>query len=399
MFALTLLSNFHFKNEMIALFISKMKGYNRIMNYIWENKNWPNFVYTSSLVSEALKGLYEEKEKTSIAYSVIDNQTKNLLITKNLTEDIVSSLSIEGESIDVDSVYSSVSKHLDIAFTGKSKDSAYAQSIFSMISDALENHNTLTAQRLFEWNYKLFENKAGLKPKQIGKYRVGPEYVMKFTGKKNEVVYEAVPPQYVEKEMNNLLDFINNTTLDCFLKAAIASLWFVIIHPFEDGNGRISRAIADYIISKNEDESFHAFNISTGILKNRASYYNQIQIASVDNQSMDISPWCIWFLNLVTQCIEQSRLILKTTLSTTAFMKSLDPNEFNSREMSMLYKLADGSFFGKLTTEKWMKITKCSNTVAFRDIQHLVQKGFLIPSGENGRKTGYYFNNLFQQSL
>ena len=361
------------------------------MSYIWENSNWPHFVYNSPSVAIELKKLYAEKEKSDIAYSMIDSQTRNLLITKNLTEDIVSSLSIEGESIDVDSVYSSVSKHLDIIFTGKSKDSAYAQSIFSMVSDALENHAPLTEERLFEWHIKLFENKAGLKPKQVGKYRDGAEYVMKVAGKSSEVIYEAVPATLVEKEMKVLLDFVNNVSLDCFLKAAIASLWFVIIHPFEDGNGRISRAIADYIISRDAGEAFHAFNISTGILKNRSAYYEQIQVVSVNNQELEIYPWCVWFLDMVTNCIKQSRLMLKKTLETSAFMKGLDPNEFNSREMSMLYKLADGSFFGKLTTEKWMKINKCSNTVAFRDIQHLVQKGFLKPSGENGRNTGYYF--------
>ncbi len=362
------------------------------MSYIWQNANWPNFIYDTPAVSASLERLYAEKEKCDIAYSMIDNQTKNLLATKSLTEDIVSSLSIEGETIDVDSIYSSVSKHLNVEFTGKSKDSAYAQSIFSMVTDALENPTALSADRLFMWQVKLFENKAGLKPKQIGKYRVGAEYVMKFTGKKSEVIYEAVSPQFVAGEIDKLLDFINKADLDCFLKAAIASLWFVIIHPFEDGNGRISRAIADYIISKASSDTFHAFNLSTGILKDRSSYYEQIQKASVDNPNMDISSWCVWFLETVTNCIEKARLELKRTLSTTAFMKNLDPNEFNSREMSMLYKLADGSFFGKLTTEKWMKMTKCSNTVAFRDIQHLVSKGYLVPSGEAGRNTGYYFN-------
>ena len=368
-----------------------MKGYNRSMSYIWENNKWPHFTYDSPTVSVELKSLYAEKEKTDTAFSMIDSQTRNLLLTKNLTEDIVSSLSIEGESIDVDSVYSSVSKHLAIVFTGKSKDSAYAQSIFSMVEDALENHASLTEERLFQWNVRLFENKAGLRPKQVGEYRDGKEYVMKVAGKNSEVIYEAMPPHLVEKEMKALLDFVNNAKLDCFLKAAIASLWFVIIHPFEDGNGRISRAIADYIISRDAGETFHAFNISTGILKNRATYYEQIQKASANNENMDIAPWCVWFLGMVKDCIEQSRLMLKKTLTTSSFMKGLDPNEFNSREMSMLYKLADGSFFGKLTTEKWMKITKCSNTVAFRDIQHLVKKGFLKPSGENGRNTGYYF--------
>ena len=370
-----------------------MKGYNDLMSYIWESSKWPNFIYDSKAVSETLASLYQEKQQCDIAYSLIDTQTRNLLATKNLTEDLVSSLSIEGESIDVDSVYSSVSKHLNITFTGKSKDSAYAQSIFSMVEDALENHSPLTHQRLFDWHVKLFENKAGIKPKNIGMYRVGPEYVMKVAGKTSQIIYEAVRAQNVTGEMDTLLDYVNNSKEDCFLKAAVASLWFVIIHPFEDGNGRISRALADYIISNDAGEAFHAFNLSTGILKDRQDYYNQIQLASANNPSMDITEWVVWFLKLVAKCIEQARLELKRTLNTTAFMKSLDPSEFNSREMSMLYRLADGSFFGKLTTEKWMKMTKCSNTVAFRDIQHLVQKGFLIPTGETGRNTGYYFND------
>lgn len=362
------------------------------MSYIWENKDWTNFVYDASSISKALQALYCEKQKTDIAYSIIDSQTRNLIVAKNLTEDIVSSLSIEGETIDVDSVYSSVSKHLDLVFSGKSKDNVYAKSIFEMVSDALENHEPLTHERLFDWNKKIFEQKAGIKPKNIGLYRTGPEYVMKISGKTSEVVYEAVKPEKVKLEMDKLLVFINEKAdVDPFLKAAIASLWFVIIHPFEDGNGRISRAIADYIISKNAGEGFHAFNISTGILKNRETYYKKIQEVSINNSALDISSWLLWFLDMVANCIAQSRLILSKTLQTIAFMKNLDPNEFNSREMSMLYKLADGSFFGKLTTDKWMKITKCSKTVAFRDIQHLVQKGFLVPSGEAGRNTGYFF--------
>ena len=379
------------------LFISKMKGYNDLMSYIWENSQWPNFDYELQVVSEALTHLNAEKQRCNIAFSVIDTQTKNLLTTKNLTEDIVASLSIEGESIDVDSVYSSVSKHLDVVFTGKSKDSAYAQSIFSMVTDALENPAPMTVQRLFNWHRKLFENKAGIRPKNIGIYRNGPEYVMKVASKSSQVVYEAVRPQFVATEMDRLLDYVNSSNENCFVKAAIASLWFVIIHPFEDGNGRISRALADYIISKDEGDTFHVFNLSTGILKSRSSYYSQIQTASTNNPSMDITKWIVWFLELVTKCIEQARLTLKRTLATTAFMKTLNPNEFNSREMSMLYKLADGTFFGKLTTEKWMKMTKCSNTVAFRDIQHLVQKGFLTPSGEAGRNAGYYFNENFDK--
>ena len=276
---------------------------------------------------------------------------------------------------------------------GTSKDSAYAQSIVSMVADALENHEPLTHRRLFDWHMNLFENKAGIKPKTIGAYRKGPEYVMRVSGNIREIIYEAVPPECVHAEMDRLLSFINDeTALDPFVKAAAASLRFVIIHPFEDGNGRISRAIAGYLIRLNSCDAFHAFNISTGILKNRSSYHEQIQAASKDNPDMDVSNWVAWFLTMVSECIAQSMKTLKKTLSTTAFMKSLDPNEFNSRQMSVLYRLADSSFFGKLTTEKWMKMTTCSKTVAFRDIQYLVRKGFLISSDESGRNRGYYFN-------
>ncbi len=366
------------------------------MKYIWKNDAWPNFIYDD--VSDSLVRLYEEKNATDIAFSVIDDQTRRQMIAADLSQDMVSSLSIEGEAIDIDSVYSSVSKHLDVMFTGKSKDSAYAQSVLSMVTDALENHGPLTHQRLCDWNLRLFENKAGLHPKVMGEYRNGAEYFMKVSGKSQEIVYEAVRPENVPMEMGRFLEFVNgDDALDPFVKASIASLWFVAIHPFEDGNGRISRAIADYVINRSSNDGLHVFNLSSGILMDRDSYYDHIQVSLTDNPSMDISGWVVWFLDMVCDCFVRSRSALKKTLSTTSFMKSLDPNEFNSREMSMLYKLADGSFFGKLTTEKWMEMTKSSKTVAFRDIQHLVKKGFLIPSNGAGRNAGYHFNDMIVQ--
>lgn len=254
--------------------------------------------------------------------------------------------------------------------------------------DALEDHSPLTHQRLFEWNKKIFENKAGIKPKRIGEYRNKPKYIMRVFGKNSEVIYEAVQADEVYSEMDRLLEYINNSNEDLFVKASIASLYFVLIHPFEDGNGRISRVIVDYIISGKHSN----IHISTRILKDRSSYYDQIQRVS-SNSDLDVTSYVIWFLGIVTKCIVDSRLMLKRTLNTSLFMKSLDPSEYNSREMSMLYKLADGSFFGKLTTDKWIKMTKCSKAAAFRDIQHLVSKGFLVSSGEEGRNTGYYFNS------
>ncbi len=362
------------------------------MKYIWQNINWPNFVYDSSAVSASLESLEREKEKTDYAYSVIDRGTRNNLLAKEIAEDIVSSLSIEGEKIDYESVYSSAAKHFDVAFMGDAKNSLYAETVYRVVSDALENHEKITRERLFEWNRNLFINKAGVKPKVIGAYRISPEYVMKYHKMEGEVVYEAVSPEAVPEEMERLLEYINaDNGVNPFVKAAVASLRFVLIHPFEDGNGRISRALADYIISRDYGPAVHLFKISTGILRDRSSYYEKIQDVS-SGDSMDITGWVVWFLDMVRKCAVQSRETLKRTLSVTAFMKSLDPNEYNSREMSMLYRLSDGSFFGKLTREKWTKLMKCSDAAAYRDIQHLVEKGFLVPTGDNGRKAGYYFN-------
>lgn len=363
------------------------------MSYIWENESWPNFVYDELLVSKALERLRKDKYEADIAYSLIDDRVRMHLMAENVSEEIVSSLNIEGESIDINSVYSSVAKHLSITFAGKSKDSAYSKSITQMVWDALENHGPLTHQRLVDWNTRLFENIPGRRPKTIGSYRVGPEYVMKYSGKSSEIIYEAVGAERVYEEMDAFISFVNGEDeVDPFVKAAISSLWFVMIHPFEDGNGRISRAVADYIIASGCNSPFHAFNISAGILKNRKDYYEQIRLASCDNPGMNITNWVIWFLGIVADCIVESKDSLRRTLRSSAFMKRLDPNVFNSREMSMLYRLADGSFYGKLTTEKWMKMTKCSKAAAFRDIQHLVQKGYLLSSNDSGRNQGYFFN-------
>lgn len=363
------------------------------MGYIWQNSDWPHFVYDSTVISASLALLESEREKTDYAYSVIDTGTKNTILARNIAEDIVSSLSIEGEKIDYESVYSSAAKHLDVVFMGDAKNSLYADTVYRVVSDALENHEKMTHERLFEWNTNLFINKAGVKPKVIGAYRTSPEYVMKYHKMEGEVVYEAVCAEKVPEEMDRLLDYINaDNGISPFVKAAVSSLWFVLIHPFEDGNGRISRALADYIISRDYGSVVHLFKISTGILKDRSSYYEEIQNVS-SGDSMDITAWVVWFLDMVKGCIVQVRETLRKTLSVTAFMKSLDPNEYNSREMSMLYRLSDGSFFGKLTREKWAKLMKCSDTAAFRDIQHLVEEGFLIPTGENGKKAGYYFNS------
>ncbi len=360
------------------------------MSYIWQNNDWPCFVWDSSCVQDALIMVEREKEKADYAYSIIGSDVYDNILSRVITEDTVSSLSIEGEKIDYNEVYSCVRKQLFSDSFEKGRTSSYAESVVRVVNDAVRNHSAMTHERLFEWNRNIFINKAGIKPKIIGAYRTAPEYVMRYRKMEGDVIYEAVSADRVQSEMERLLSYINTDDDNVFVAAAVSSLWFVLIHPFEDGNGRISRALADYIISRDEGWK-ELYKTSPVILKRKSEYYDEIERVASSN-TLDITNWLIFFLSVINESIVTSMDVLRKTLRTTTLMKSLDPNEYNSREMSMLYTLSDGSFYGKLTTEKWAKMMKCSSTVAYRDIQHLVKRGFLIPSGDGGRSTGYYFN-------
>lgn len=201
------------------------------MRYICQNRDWPAFVYDSSSVSESLALLEAEREKVDYAYSIVDTSTRKIVMTGTTAEDIVSSLAIEGERIDYGSLYFSAAEHLNVPLHGDGGKSCYAESVFRVVSDAVENHEDLTHERLFSWNRGLFINKVGIKPKVTGAYRTSPEWVMKYHKMDEEVVYEAVSADSVCFEMERLLEYVKERMVENpFVKAAVASLWFVLIH-------------------------------------------------------------------------------------------------------------------------------------------------------------------------
>ena len=183
------------------------------------------------------------------------------------------------------------------------------------------------------------------------------------------------------------------------MKSAVAFLWFLCIHPFEDGNGRISRAIVDYLLSKGFNETHRVYSMSSLILKNRTEYYQLLQSISSQGESLDLTLWLVWNIEIAIQAKLEALNVYKKSVKLTHFMKNLDPSVYNSRELSMLFKLADGSFDGKLSTDKWAKMNKCSPAAASRDIQHLLQEGFLISSGDTGPKTGYFLDPALMENL
>jgi Fic family protein len=205
------------------------------------------------------------------------------------------------------------------------------------------------------------------------------------------VIYEGLPPGNINLAMETLIGYINGACEEKpLVKSAIASLWFLCIHPFEDGNGRISRAIADYVLSVGFQDTNRVYSMSSLILKRRTEYYDLLQEVSSQAQSLDLTRWIVWNIDIAIQAKQDAINVFKKSVRLTRFMKSLDPSIYNSRQFSMLYKLADGTFEGKLSTDKWARMNRCSLAAASRDIQHLVRDGLLVPSGDMGPMTGYY---------
>ena len=363
------------------------------MGYIWQRTDWPDFCYDKVEIDKALKDFIYAKGLADASFNLLSTPSKTSVFADAITQEAVCSSEIEGETLVYDSVYSSIMKRLDPNFISKDKD-RNSESVANMLYDARTNHDDINFERLFMWNKSLFDGKAKCYiPETCGKFRDKPVYVIHHLPRGNdEIVYEAVPADSVMAEVDKLFSWINSPNEDNFLiKSAIAGLWFVTIHPFADGNGRISRAVSDYVISKDKYYSAPYYSISASILNRRKEYYSILE-KTQKQDSMDITEWIFWYITTVTENLYQTRDICSKKIKTSLFLKSLDSSEFNSRQLQMLYKLADDSLVGKLTAEKWMKITKCQSSTATRDLSSLVEKGLLVRFGGSGKNYHYVLN-------
>jgi len=363
------------------------------MSYIWNNPDWLSYTYDEGEVGKPHANYELQKKATDMVFDIIDPDMKDRMHARSLTDEILASLEIEGESISYDGVYSSICRHLAIHLEKKAKRERYAESISTSVLDATGNLEVLSTARIKGWHSLLFTPMAGIKPKRIGEYRQRPVYISRGKGKEAEIIYEGLPAERIPREMERLIEFVNEENeKKPLIKSAIASLWFLCIHPFEDGNGRISRAIAEYVLSKGFNETRRVSSMSSLILENRGDYYHLLYEISSQSESLDLTRWLLWNIDIAIKAKQEAIKVYERSVKLTRFMKKLDPSIYNSRQVSMLFKLADGSFEGKLSTDKWAKMNKCSIAAASRDIQHLLQEGFLVPSGETGPKTGYFLD-------
>ena len=309
-----------------------------------------------------------------------------------LTGDVVKSSEIEGEILNPDQVRSSVARRLDIDVGGVSPPIAQnVEGIVTVMLDATGKYEQpLTPDRLFGWHSSLFPSRwSDSRRISVGVWRDGPMQAVssKKMGGLERVHFEAPPAERVEQEMRNFLDWFNAPPdTDPVLKAGLAHLWFVTVHPFDDGNGRIARAIADMALARSEGSPRRFYSMSSQIMLERNAYYDILE--QTQTETMDVTAWLGWFVGCLNRAIESSEDTISTVLNKARFWERIAGLPINERQSKVLSLLL-GDFQGNLTTSKWGKIAKCSHDTALRDITALVDHGILARSTEGGRSTHY----------
>ncbi len=360
--------------------------------YIYEHSNWTDFSWRDNEVN-ALFGLVRHVQGKLMGQMIALGFTvKEEAQLTALTLDVVKSSEIEGQVFNFEQVRSSIARRLGITTAGLVTSSRQIDGIVEVLLDATQRYQMpLTEERLMGWQAALFPaGYSGPYKIEVGKYRSGDMQIVSGAMGKEKVHYHAVKPEFVKKEMDLFLDWLNHDhSLDNVFKAAIAHFWFIIIHPFEDGNGRIARAITDMLLARSENRKERFYSMSSQISIERKQYYEVLQ--KVQHSSGDITDWLVWFLNCLHHALLATESATQKVLQKAEFWRSHENTPMNQRQRLMLNKLFDG-FDGKLQTSKWAKITKTSSDTALRDIKDLVDKGILLQSPKGGRSVSYELN-------
>ena len=357
--------------------------------YIYQYKQWPNFTWDEKQVGNILGKVRHLQGKIFGQMSNIGFTLKEETYLSTLTLDVLKTSEIEGEILNYEQVRSSIAQKLGIKTSEIVHVGRDVEGVVEMMLDATRNYDkTLTNERLFGWHASLFPTGySGMHKIEIGCYRKGEMQVVSGPMGKEKVHFQAPHHDKVQKEMNALLDWINNEKeIDLVIKSAIVHFWFIIIHPFDDGNGRIARGLTDLLLAKSEQSSLRFYSLSNQILTEKKTYYSILQ--KVQHSSGDITEWVDWFLNCLYRSLQSTETTLKKVFNKSDFWEQHQETELNSRQRKMINKLLEG-FEGKLKSSKWAEITKSSTDTALRDIKDLISKGILRQETSGGRSTNY----------
>jgi Fic family protein len=313
-------------------------------------------------------------------------------VLQTLTSDVLKSSEIEGEKLDAEQVRSSIARRLGMDIGALKPADRNVEGIVEMMLDATRQYDQpLTAERLFSWHASLFPiGRSGMAKIRAGAWRddsTGPMEVVSGPIGKERVHFQAPPAKRLDGEMQSFLDWFNaNADIDPVLKGGLAHLWFVTIHPFDDGNGRIARAIADMALARSEESPQRFYSMSSQIRQERTAYYGILE--ETQKGILDITSWMEWFLGCLGRAIDGAQTTLGAVLAKARFWDAIAGIAINDRQRLVLNRLLDG-FEGKLTTSKYAKLAKCSQDTALRDILPLVERGILVRNPEGGRSTSY----------
>ena len=371
-----------------------MKHGNGHKIYIWQQKDWPNFRWDADAILEPLIKLSRLYGLLNGRMSMLGFNEKNSSLLSAMTQELISSSEMEGVFLNPKSVRSSIARRLGLEEDGLLVEDHYVEGLVDVMLDALQNcQEPLTDDRLFAWHAAIFPlGRSGMHKITVADWRKGDEPMQVVSGAlgHEKIHYEAPPSSDIPKEMAQFLDWYNNINLSPFIKAAISHLWFVTIHPFDDGNGRISRTIADMSLASLDENSRRYYSMSAEINLNKKAYYDILEKTQKGN--LDITEWLLWFFECLGNAINRTSGIIERTLQKAVFWDEFRDVDINERQRKVLNRLWDG-FDGKLTSSKWAKICHCSQDTALRDINDLIAKGMLLNSGERGRSSNYLLPN------
>ncbi len=357
--------------------------------YIHERQNWPDFTWNREQIDTKLVKVSKAAGYLEGRLSAIGFDAQQQAAVEALTYDIVSSSEIEGVILNSDQVRSSVARRMGVHITNETEPSHYIEGVVEMMLDAVNNFACpLTHDRLFGWHNCLFPTgRSGMEPINVGKYRVDPMDVISGTWEREKVHYHAPAAELVPNEMQKLLDWFNSDeTPKDYVKSAIAHFWFVSIHPFDDGNGRISRAIADMALSQADNSTLRYFSISRQINKEKRKYNETLERSQ--KGSCDITVWINWYLDCMLRSIKGAEEMLSSILNKAIFWQNHSQAVLNDRQKTVLNIYLDG-YIGKLTPKKWAKLAKVSLDTAARDIKQLTEAGILVPQEGRFRNVPY----------
>jgi len=360
--------------------------------YIHLSEQWPHFKWDSAALA---KPLAETRHKQGRLLGYMEGLGFSLLDEANLTtltSEIVKSSAIEGEVLDTAQVRSSLALRLGLDIGGAAPTSRSVEGFVEMMLDAVHHYDApLTAERIFGWQAALFPTGySGLRKIIAGAWRTadsGPMQVVSGRPDRERVHFEAPGAERIPQEMDMFFTWFNSTPTTCpIIKAAIGHLWFVSIHPFEDGNGRIARAIAEMLLARADGTQQRFYSMSAQIESERATYYEILE--KTQKGSLDLTPWLSWFIGSLDRSLDRARNTLNSVLFKAAIWRAIDNTRINDRQRKVLNRLLDG-FEGFLTSSKYAKMTKCSHDTALRDIKELLAHGIVLQNEGKGRSVSY----------